>query len=130
MRDSSVAAAVWGLRIDAAGLWPRLMEFGTYLRDRLGGLSYGDQGLLVRRELFESVGGFREIPIMEDVELVRDLRRRTRVARLGAPLLVSPRRWLREGPYRTWMRNSVLITAYLAGASPQRLARWYRPETP
>jgi len=121
-------AAVWGFAIDAPGFWPRFMEVGTYLRDRVGGLPYGDQGLLVRRELFSAVGAFPEIPLMEDVALVRALRRRVRLERLRSRLLVSPRRWVREGPYRTWARNSLLVTAYLAGVSPQRLARWYRPE--
>jgi rSAM/selenodomain-associated transferase 2 len=121
-------AAVWGFAIDARGFWPRFMEAGTYLRDRVGGLPYGDQGLLVRRELFSAVGAFPEIPIMEDVALVRALRGRVRLERLGSRLLVSPRRWVREGPYRTWARNTLLIAAYLAGVGPQRLARWYRPE--
>jgi glycosyltransferase involved in cell wall biosynthesis len=93
--DTAVQVAVWGLRIDAGGFWPRFMELGNALRDR-----------------------------------IRTLRRRARIERLGAALGVSPRRWLREGPYRTWIRNSLLLSAYLAGASPQRLVRWYRPETP
>ena len=121
-------AAVWGFAIGARGFWPRFMEAGTYLRDRVGGLPYGDQGLLVRRELFSAVGGFPEIPLMEDVALVRALRSRVRLERLRSHLVVSPRRWIREGPYWTWVRNSLLMAAYLAGASPQRLARWYRPE--
>ncbi|MGD8727469.1 MAG: TIGR04283 family arsenosugar biosynthesis glycosyltransferase [Gemmatimonadales bacterium] len=120
-------AAVWDLAIQADGLWPRVMEVGARLRDRLGGLPYGDQGLLVRRALFEELGGYPDVPIMEDVAMVRALRRRTHLQRLGAPLLVSPRRWEREGPYRTWLRNAVLITAYHAGVPPSRLARWYRP---
>ncbi len=128
--DAAVHAAVWGLRIDASGFWPRFMELGNVLRDRIGGLPYGDQGLLVSRELFATVGGFPPFPIMEDVALIRLLGRRTHIERLGAPLGVSPRRWLREGPYRTWIRNSLLLSAYLVGASPQRLVRWYRPEVP
>jgi len=123
---NSTAAAVWRLAIDAGGSWPRIMEWGARLRDRLGGLPYGDQGLLVKRSLFESVGGFPDVPIMEDVAMVRALRSRVRIERLRAPLLVSPRRWQREGPYRTWLRNSFLITAYHAGVSPVTLAKWYR----
>jgi len=124
---SETEAAVWELAIAADGVWPRVMEFGAKIRDRLGGLPYGDQGLLVRRTLFEETGGFREIPIMEDVAMVRALSGRTRLERMQAPLLVSPRRWERQGPYRTWMRNSLLITAYHTGVPPSRLARWYRP---
>ncbi len=126
--DPATHAAVWGLAIDAPDRWARVMELGAYLRDRLGGLPYGDQGLIVRRELFDAVGGYPTIPVMEDVAMVRALGRRTRVRRLGARLEVSPRRWLREGPYRTWVRNSLLLAAYLAGISPRHLARWYHAE--
>lgn len=121
-------AAVWGLAIDAGGFWPRFMELGAHLRDRIGGLPYGDQGLLMRRDLFSAVGGFPDIPLMEDVAIIRALRGRARLERLRSHLVVSPRRWIRQGPYRTWARNSVLVAAYLAGASPWLLARWYRPE--
>jgi rSAM/selenodomain-associated transferase 2 len=124
----SVPAAVWRLAIDAAGVWPRFMEVGARVRDRVGGLPYGDQGLLVRRSVFEAVGGYREIPLMEDVAMIRALRRRGRLVRLGAPLRVSPRRWVHEGPFCTWLRNSLLVTAFLLGVRPERLARWYRSD--
>lgn len=121
-----IEAAVWRLAIDASGSWPRVMEWGARLRDRLGGLPYGDQGLLVRRGVFVRVGGFPDVPIMEDVAMIRALRSRVRIEHLRAPLLVSPRRWQREGPYRSWLRNSLLITAYHVGVSPSTLVRWYR----
>lgn len=123
-----VEAAVWALAIDAAETWARIMEFGARLRDRAGGLPYGDQGLLLRRALFDAAGGYPDTPIMEDVGLVRALAARVPINRLDAPLLVSPRRWRREGPYRTWIRNALLLTAYAAGVSPERLVRWYRQE--
>lgn len=123
-----VNAAVWKLAVEGDGLWMRLVEAGALARDRLAGLPYGDQGLLIRRSLFDIVGGFPAVPIMEDVALARAVRRRTRLARLPAALVASGRRWRREGPYRTWVRNAMLVTAYLAGASPERLARWYPPE--
>lgn len=128
IRNPVMAAAVWRLAIDATGTWPRLMEFGARLRDRLGGLPYGDQGLLVRRSLFDAAGGFPDVPVMEDVAMLRRLRRHARIHRLAAPLVVSARRWERQGPFRTWVRNSLLIAAYLAGVAPRRLARWYTPE--
>jgi rSAM/selenodomain-associated transferase 2 len=126
--DASASAAVWRLAIDSPGLWYRTFELGALLRDRLGGLPYGDQGLLVRRELFEEVGGFPDIPVLEDVVMVRALRRATSLRRLPAAVRVSSRRWQREGPCRTWLRNTALVTAFLVGISPRRLARWYRPE--
>lgn len=120
--------AVWRLKIEGRGWWLRLVEFGARIRDRLGGLPFGDQGLVVRRALFDAVGGFPAIPVMEDVALIRALRRRARVRRLPAALVVSSRRWRREGQYRTWFRNIALTSAFVAGVSPERLVRWYPPE--
>ena len=105
-----------------------MIELGARIRDRAGGLPYGDQGLLVRRSTFDRVGGYPEIPIMEDVALVRQIRRVARVRRLPHAVVVSPRRWRREGAVRGWCRNIALLTAYLAGVSPERLVRWYRAE--
>jgi len=121
-------AAVWRLRIDAEGWRFRTIERGAWLRDRIAGLPYGDQGLLVRRALFVEAGGFPEIPIMEDVALIRKLRRLTGVHRFPSEIKVSARRWEREGAFRTWLRNSLLIAAYSCGVSPHRLARWYPAE--
>ncbi len=123
-------AAVWRLTIDHRAGWARIMEWGARLRDRYGGLPYGDQGFLVRRAVFDTVGGFPTVPIMEDVALVRAVRARASIVRLDAPLVVSPRRWLRQGPYRTWLRNTALMVAYVAGVSPARLSRWYPAEEP
>jgi rSAM/selenodomain-associated transferase 2 len=127
-RTRSVDVAVWSLAIADAHTWARVMEAGARVRDRVGGLPYGDQGLLVRRSVFVAVGGYPDLPIMEDVALIRALRRHRKVERLGEALEVSPRRWVREGPYRAWLRNSVLLTAFLLGVPAERLAGWYRPE--
>lgn len=123
-----VEIAVWRLRIDTTDRWARVMEAGARIRDRVGGLPYGDQGLLVRRAVFAAAGGFPDLPIMEDVALIRALRRLGDLERLPAPLEVSPRRWVRAGPYRTWLRNSLLLSAFLCGVPATSLARWYRPE--
>ena len=126
--NRGVDVGVWQLRIDTVDHWARVMEAGARVRDRIGGLPYGDQGVLVRRTVYTAAGGFPNLPIMEDVALIRALRRGRRIERLPAPLLVSPRRWVREGPYRTWLRNSLLLAAYMCGVPAVRLARWYRPE--
>ena len=128
IRTASVSAAAWPLAIDAPGLWYRLVELGASLRWRVAGLAYGDQGLLVRRAAYEAAGGYPASRIMEDVVLVRRLRRQGRLARFRHPILVDPRRWQREGRLRGTLRNAVLILLFLAGVAPDRLARWYRPE--
>lgn len=128
LRTEPGAVAVWRFAIEGAGLWFRLVELGARLREHVGGLSYGDQGLLLPRAMFDAVGGFPVLPIMEDVAILRALRRRCSVVRLPTPLHVSPRRWHREGRYRTWFRNIALMSAFSVGVSPERLSRWYRPE--
>lgn len=105
----------------------RFIELGQRLRERWTGLVYGDQGLLVSRELFRAAGGFPDLPLMEDVELVRRLRRLGRWRRIPAPLHSSPRRYEEGGRWRGWIRNSMLITLYLAGVPPLRLASFYPP---
>jgi glycosyltransferase involved in cell wall biosynthesis len=122
--DSGVRAAVFRFAIDLPPVWKRVIELGQRLREALWGLPYGDQGLLVRRDLFEAVGGYPDIPLMEDVAIVRLLRGRTRVHRLPAALLTSGRRYVRDGVLRTWLTHAALIALYGAGVSPQRLARW------
>ncbi len=117
-------AAVFRFAIDLPAGWKRFIELGQALRQALYGLPYGDQGLLVRRALFESVGGFPDLPLLEDVALLRLLRRRVRVHTLPASVQTSGRRYRRDGVLRTWLRHTWIIMLYLAGVSPGRLARW------
>jgi rSAM/selenodomain-associated transferase 2 len=122
--SAGVQAAVFEFAIDLPRLWRRFIEAGQEVRESLSGLAYGDQGLLIRRELFQSVGGYPDLPLMEDVAMIRMVRRRTRVTRLPASLLTSGRRYRRGGVLRTWLKHTALISLYLLGASPARLARW------
>ena len=123
-----LGAAAWPLAIGGDDRWLRWVERGAALRWRLTGLAYGDQGLLVRRSVYDAAGGYPETRIMEDVVLIRRIARHTRVERLPAPIVVDPRRWQREGRLRGTVRNATLLALFLAGVSPDRLARWYRPE--
>ncbi|MEO7474562.1 MAG: TIGR04283 family arsenosugar biosynthesis glycosyltransferase [Gemmatimonadales bacterium] len=128
LRRADVQAAAWPLVIDGEGRWLRWVERGAALRWSLTGLAYGDQGLLVRRSLYDAVGGYPDTRIMEDVVLIRRIVRVARVERLPAPILADARRWRREGQVRGTLRNVALLTLFLAGIAPDRLARWYLPE--
>jgi rSAM/selenodomain-associated transferase 2 len=119
-----VEAAVFRFAIDLSPAWRRFIETGQALRESLFGLAYGDQGLLIRRDCFEAVGGYPELPLMEDVVMIRRLRLRTHVTSLAAPLLTSGRRYRQHGILRTWLSHTVLISLFAAGVSPARLARW------
>jgi hypothetical protein len=98
------------------------------LRSRLLQLPYGDQGLFLRAELFRSLGGFAELPLLEDLELVRRLRRQGRIVTAPLAVLTSARRWESLGVIRATLLNQVFLLAYLLGMPPRRIARWYYPE--
>lgn len=125
LRESGVAAGAFALRIDGAGRGLRVVERGVQVRSRVLGLPYGDQGLFVRAETFREIGGYPEMPIMEDVELVRRLRRRGRIAMVDVAARTSARRWQRLGVWRTTLLNQVCLGAYFLGVSPGSIARWY-----
>jgi rSAM/selenodomain-associated transferase 2 len=120
----SVQAAVFRFAIDLPPLWKRLIEAGQAARERWLGLPYGDQGLLVRRECFEAVGGYPELSLMEDVVMIRRLRRRFGVVRLPAAVVTSGRRYRQRGVVRTSLAHVMLMILFAVGVSPERLARW------
>ncbi len=93
------------------------------------GALYGDQSLFVRRAHFDTMGGFADIPLMEDVEFSRRLRRSGRIALLDPPIASSPRKHLRCGPWRTTLQNAGLLSLYSLGFPPELLHRWYYPNT-
>ena len=123
--DSKTVGGAFRFTLDASGWQARLIEWGTAQRTRWFQLPYGDQGIFVRRRIFERLGGFHEIPLMEDVEFVRRLRRTGRLHRSRLPLITSARRWDRDGWFRRTGQNWLLMTMYASGVSPRRLARRY-----
>ena len=105
----------------------RLVEFMMNWRSRLTGIATGDQGIFVHRQTFETVGGFPEIPLMEDIEISRRLKRLAAPCALRQRLATSSRRWERQGIIRTIWLMWRLRFAYALGADPAGLARKYRP---
>jgi GT2 family glycosyltransferase len=95
-------------------------------RSRRFQLPYGDQAIFLRRDLFRDIGGFPEMPIMEDFELVRRLRHRGRVVIAPLAVITSSRRWLALGLWRATLINQAVIAGYYLGVSPSCLANWYR----
>lgn len=102
----------------------RRLERAVAWRCRWLALPYGDQGLFLSRALHDAVGGFRPLPLMEDVEFVRRLGR-ARLACLPASATTSAERWRRDGWWRRSARNLLTLTLYFCGVSPARLARFY-----
>lgn len=117
-------AGYFRLAFRAAGLAPRLVAGWANLRARLFGLPYGDQGLLMRRDVYEAAGGYHDLPLMEDVALVRALPGRPTALPAGAS--TGAGRYLRDGWLRRGARNLWTLAQYLGGADPAALARRYR----
>lgn len=125
--DPELVAVGMCQRIDHPG---RIFRWIERMADRRvsWGWIYGDSGLVCRREAYERVGGFRPLPIFEDLDLSRRLKRVGRAALVsGAVLTVSSRRWEQEGPVRRTIKNWCLTLAWAAGVAPERLARFYLP---
>ena len=111
--------------LDSPAWQARLLERAVALRSRLFNLPYGDQGLFVRRQVFEAMGGFAPVLLMEDVDFVRRLTRLGRLRHLTLRLTTSARRWEQEGWFRRSASNLMTLALYGLGVSPERLARRY-----
>lgn len=118
------SAACFRFRLDSPAWQARLVERGVGLRASFLGLPYGDQGLLIPRTLYEAIGGYAPLPLMEDVDLVRRLGR-SRLRILDADAVTSTERWERDGWLRRSARNLICLGLYGAGVSPERIARLY-----
>lgn len=95
------------------------------LRSRLTKVATGDQAIFVRREVYEEIGGFPNLPLIEDIAFSRYLKKKGKVACLKSRVTTSTRRWEREGIWQTVLRMWALRLLYLAGVSPFRLKRFY-----
>lgn len=103
-----------------------VIEWLIHFRSTVLQMPYGDQGIFLRRRIFEQVGPYPPLPIMEDFEFMRRLGRHGRVVTADPPALTSSRRWDRLGLLRTTLINQMMIAGYLVGLSPERLMRFYR----
>ncbi|MBM3847879.1 MAG: glycosyltransferase [Verrucomicrobia bacterium] len=104
----------------------RFLEWGVRVRSGAFSRPYGDQALFLRKRLFCELGGYADLPIMEDYEFCRRLRRSGRLVMARASAITSGRRWQRLGVLRTTLINSVVIIGFHLGFSPARLAELYR----
>ncbi|HAA31256.1 MAG TPA: glycosyltransferase [Cyanobacteria bacterium UBA8553] len=124
-RKAPIAGA-FALQIDAALRRLRLIEWGVNWRSHFLQMPYGDQAIFLKAKTFYQMGGFPELPIMEDFELMRRLKRTGRIALIPTPVVTSARRWLKKGVCQTTLINQIVILAYLLNVSPKQLVHWYR----
>lgn len=121
---SSEQAAYFRFSLDDLSWQARVLEALVAIRCAVFGLPYGDQGLLISRALFDDIGGFTDLPMMEDVDLVRRLGRR-RLAHLPIAARTSADRWRRDGWAKRSLRNLSCLMLYFVGVAPARIARLY-----
>ena len=105
--------------------WGRVISHMMNWRSRWSGIATGDQAIFVRRECFEQLGGFSDLPIMEDIDFTRRLKRAGRMAALRSTVVTSYRRWEQRGPLTTIALMWLLRALYWLGISPHALTRMY-----
>jgi rSAM/selenodomain-associated transferase 2 len=124
-RHGDVVGGWFRFRLASQAWQSRLVAELVAWRVRLFRLPYGDQGIFVRRDVFEALAGYRDMPLMEDVDFVHRLVRAGRIHEPALAVITSARRYERDGWFRRTTRNLALVTLYFAGVSPARLSRWY-----
>jgi hypothetical protein len=125
LNDSAVAGAFrFGIAQPFSGR--RLIEWMTNFRARKLQMPYGDQAIFIRRKDFIEMDGYKSIPIMEDYDFIRRLRRRGRIVIADAVALTSSRRWLELGVPLNTLVNQLVIAGYHCGVTPEKLAKFYR----
>jgi rSAM/selenodomain-associated transferase 2 len=125
LAEADVVGGRFDVRFDNPRPLFHLIAALMNLRSRASGICTGDQAIFLRRAAFEAIGGYPDIPLMEDIELSRRLKRRGRLRALRLRVTTSARKWEREGPIRTIVLMWALRLLHFLGVAPARLHRWY-----
>ncbi|MBW1913697.1 MAG: TIGR04283 family arsenosugar biosynthesis glycosyltransferase [Deltaproteobacteria bacterium] len=126
LMDTDVKGGAFRFRTDSKKLTVKLVEFCVNLRSRWLNLPYGDQGLFMKKELFDFMGGFPAIPIAEDVLLIRRLKRQGSIRIAPSYVVTSARRWCRLGIFRTTLINQLILLGLSLKIDPEKLAALYK----
>jgi rSAM/selenodomain-associated transferase 2 len=124
--NPAVAGGGFEYDLDHPGLIFRLTEFFSNRKNRLLKLLYGDMGIFVRKEVFEKMGGFKEIPLMEDMDFCKRLKKHGKIIIIPKRISTSAKRWIEEGAVKNLVRNWLLQIAWSLGASPDALSKHYK----
>lgn len=129
LAQDNVAMGAFRFKTELESRNMRIMEWGANRRSRIFRMPYGDQAYFMKKSTFERAGGFPVLPIMEDVELVRRLKKEGQVVIADSPVVTSGRRWQSVGVWKTFFVNQWVFSLYFLGVSPESLARFYRRRT-
>jgi len=127
METPECAAGAFEIKYDSKRPVFGFIAWRNNLRCRVTRIAYGDQGIFIRKEYFERIGGYREYDFLEDVDLMRRIKRDGKKIRiLKSRLKISPRRWEKEGIFYCMIRNQIMVMLFHFGFHPDKLARFYR----
>ncbi|THJ20512.1 MAG: glycosyltransferase [Nitrospira sp. CG24E] len=126
MTDRLTVGGWFKVRFDRPSMWGAIISKLMNWRSKLSGIATGDQALFVRRQIFEQIGGFADIPLMEDIDFSGRLKRMGITVGLTATVTTSFRRWEQHGPLQTILLMWTLRFLYWMGISAHTLSRWYR----
>lgn len=126
LQDTTTVAGAFKLKINAKLPGLQLIEKLVNMRSYFFSMPYGDQAIFLKASIFEEIGGFPNLPIMEDFELILSLKKVGRIAIISAPVITSGRRWQKFGLVKTTLLNQLIIAGYFLGIPPNLLAKWYR----
>jgi rSAM/selenodomain-associated transferase 2/rSAM/selenodomain-associated transferase 1 len=124
LAQPGVAAGAFQFRLDASSLNLQIIEKVANWRSRLLQMPYGDQAIFIRSALFREIGGYPDLPIMEDFELIRRLKKKGRILTLSQPAITSARRWRMYGLWKTTLINELVVGAYYLGIPASRIRRF------
>lgn len=125
LQQSNTVCGAFKLHINQPGAAFRIIETSTNIRAKIFSMPYGDQAIFVNKSQFDSVGGYRNVPFLEDVMLIKAMRTRGKIAIIDHQVNTSGRRWKRDGVIQTTLTNRLIMLGFLLGVSPERLQHWY-----
>jgi rSAM/selenodomain-associated transferase 2 len=126
LQDPDYVGGAFDLKIDSDRLFLKYISARACFRSRWNRIPYGDQAIFIRKKYFDQLGGFKEIPLMEDVDLMRRIKKDgKKIVILPDKVTTSARRWENDGILYTTIRNQILVRLFYLGISPHRLAKYY-----
>ncbi len=121
-----VAGGAYRLKIDSPSAWLQMVSFVANIRSLVFKAPYGDQALFLSKKLFDKIGGYRDTPILEDVMLVKQIRKRGKLKIINEYAVTSGRRWHGRGMARSTLVNWAIMLGYYMGVSPQKLVKTFK----
>jgi len=121
--DPSCLAGTFYLKFDQSGFWYRVYSYFSKLNYTF--FTYGDQGLFIRKEAFEHIGCYPLVPIMEDYEMIKNIKKIGALTKLNAPIITSARKFTKNGVLLQQLKNIAIVLLYQFGLAPEKLAKWY-----